>query len=548
LSPRPPWKPKLQQSAHGVLAKRGVGKHSGRRSSEAAGSQLSFHDPEGIERKQAAFDGSQRQYATGNEVKAANDFVQRVRQVHNVKHIVLSLLDRAAASVLISERFHLTSPIPARVEDIIWLRSSGHPRLAFEVARAMQQLHLFTVENGVMTEDPRLFYFRPEDVKVPNTMTAAAATVIDRLEIRQQLILKVAAAFEDDMSFDDLTDLCIMSDTMPNLNREQTKAMLRVEVPYLIREELLTVTEAGELRFAQKHLQEAAYSLLTFKLRQKLHQELAQLLKGRISRRKLARHYCKSENWLEALSMLESSSEDALRVRGYDEASTGFVELIHLVEANAQASALAPPTRLGHWHIGLAIAQQRLGNIDPAATHFFEAVRLLGGRRSAPSTSVSWLLRRYARALKAHFEAVLCRVPSGKSWMQFRPCIRVLCVVGCKARHAVRCAFVQAAPERVLEVARLVRGCNSVGRTVQFLRRASVCIGGTERGILARCHCREPIRLQSLRVRGGPRQCAHGAERLRSLGPCRPLSCPASSQEGAVASYRALPKRSPICA
>jgi hypothetical protein len=310
-----------------------------------------------------------------------------------------------------------------------------------------------------MTEDPKLFYFRSEDVKVPTTMTAAAAALIDRLEIRQQLVLKVAAAFEDDMSFEDLADLCIRSETMGNLNREQTQAMLKSEVPFLVREELLTVTEAGDLRFAQKHLQEAAYSLLTFKLRQKLHQELAQLLAGRTSRRKLARHYCKSESWLEALMLLEQSSEDALRMHGYDEASAGFIELLHLVATNSQAAALAPSVRIGHWHIGLAIAQQRLGNMGPSATHFSEAVRLLGGRKPVLVTSATWLLRRYALSSPAvppntlEYSRVEASVCDLGVLACFRPAVRVLLSERCDALQRV-----QGASQLHLDMAPAERG------------------------------------------------------------------------------------------
>ncbi len=240
------------------------------------------------------------------------EFLQQLKAKATVHHIDLPPLTRDAIVELVSDRLKLSEPLPARTEQIIWERSVGHPLLACDLAWWLLTNNLIRVEQGHCIEEALLLAFRSDDMHLPSTVAAAATARLDRLTAQQQLILKIASLFDHRFEMSEWVRLCSASAAFSETSSALLD-MLQLELMSLVHLQIL-VSDGNFVVFQQKHIRDAAYSLLTFKLRRRLHEELASMLKGKVSERQIAIHYIKAERWHEAFECLERCAEKAIRM------------------------------------------------------------------------------------------------------------------------------------------------------------------------------------------------------------------------------------------
>ena len=213
-----------------------------------------------------------------------------------------------------------------------------------------------------------------------------ASARIDHLNLRQQMILKVCAVFDDEFDVPGLVRLCTSAAFLKFGTEETLKSTVLKELRVLCDAGLVAKssidTPDGVLQTFQishRQVKDAAYELLPFKLRKNLHSSLAKSLCASGSPdRLIAHHYLKAEEWSDAVTYLERTCMHDLKfVKAYSAASLGFLELLHIIQLHPSARALVGPLQIGTWHLGLAVAQHELGNRAAAEAQYQLAKTML---------------------------------------------------------------------------------------------------------------------------------------------------------------------------
>jgi class 3 adenylate cyclase/tetratricopeptide (TPR) repeat protein len=304
----------------------------------------------------------------------------------NLIKLEAMMLDDVEA--LVCQRLGVKS-IPPMIGRLIREKSEGHPFFAEELAYALRDSGVLTIEN----QECRLAspFINFEDLSLPDTLQSAITNRIDSLDPSQQLTLKVASVIGRNFAFHVLQAIHPI---------ESDKASLQDYMENLTRLSLTVVeTEGPDLAYIFKHAvtQEVAYNLMLFSQRRQLHQAVAEWIeqtnKNNIESfySLLAYHWVlaaeKSEsthNLLairKAIEYLEKAGEQAGQNYANQEAiqfysqALAWEERLHKPEnKNALRSS---QLRRARWHSRMALAHYGLGSLPDCEKNVREALRLL---------------------------------------------------------------------------------------------------------------------------------------------------------------------------
>jgi class 3 adenylate cyclase/tetratricopeptide (TPR) repeat protein len=290
----------------------------------------------------------------------------------------------------------LSEPIAQMIRD----RAEGHPFFAEELAHALRDQGLVEIANGVcrFAGDAT-----QQSVQLPNTVQVLVSSRIDQLTVPQQLTMKVASVFGRTF------DLASLRAAYPI---EVDELALQGHLQALSERDLVQSVSSEPIpTYGFKHAitQEVAYGLLTFELRRRLHQAVAQWYEGQYSDNQariipvLAHHWSRAQVPDRALLYLEKAGDQAMARFANEEAARFFSEALEIdgklerqaapdVEGWRGRVVSAQDLRRIRWYRQLGDAYINLGRWADGQAQFERALALAG--LGLPSSD-----RRYALSL-----------------------------------------------------------------------------------------------------------------------------------------------------
>jgi class 3 adenylate cyclase/tetratricopeptide (TPR) repeat protein len=298
----------------------------------------------------------------------------------------LEALTPEGTAALLRER--LGRAPSAGLVDRVHQRAGGNPFFTRELAMAMAERGLIVEVDGLMSLDPRSS--EADELALPDTVQAVVLARIDRLEPRQQLMLKVASVIGRSFSYEVLHRVYPVVDDRPVL-RQKCDELVGLD---------LTRLENPEPTLSWMHQQETtrevAYDLLLFAQRRQLHQTVAETLEGEgtDSQRakqapRLAWHWGQAGRTDKELLYLERAGDLAIREGAYLEAEAAFRRLQQLAEVGSGTQLDA---RRAHWERQRGEALLGLGRLTESRAALERAVGLLGYPVPSSIPRVGWSL------------------------------------------------------------------------------------------------------------------------------------------------------------
>ena len=243
---------------------------------------------------------------------------------------------------------------PPELAHFVEERVSGHPYFCEALVKAMQEGGIVRVENG------RAVVADLEALDLPATVQGAVLSLIDRLNARQQLTLKVAAVAGRTFSVQAVVEV--------HPTGTETRS-IEGDLETLLERDLLAPDDSEpEPAYTFRHqiTREVAYGLLTPTQRRLLHRRVAEWYERTSSESELARnaallaHHWKCAEEPKAVPYLETASERALRGGAFREAAHLYGQLT----AQAGTATADDVHRLALWEKGEAVAYYYLGDFE----------------------------------------------------------------------------------------------------------------------------------------------------------------------------------------
>lgn len=269
--------------------------------------------------------------------------------------------------------------IPDQVWRLVADRSQGNPFVGEELLHTLAENGVITLADGVC----RLVAANPDealaDATLPDTVQGLITSRIDRLTAAQQLTLKVASVIGPTFP------LAVLEALHPvEHDRERLVGQL-----FVLQQMGLVVIESFEpdLAYAFKHAvgAEAAYNLMSYAQRRKLHRALAELYEAAagdaVTPAQIAYHWRRAEVPLRAVRHLARAGEEALQSGGYREAAGLLAEALAIAgraDPAAAAGAGADVRALAAWERRLGEAYHGMGRLLESREQLERAVSRLG--------------------------------------------------------------------------------------------------------------------------------------------------------------------------
>jgi tetratricopeptide (TPR) repeat protein len=254
--------------------------------------------------------------------------------------------------------------LPSELARFIDDRVAGHPYFCEALVKTMQESGIVRVQGG------RAVLSEFESVDVPATVQGAVLSLVDRLNPREQLSLKVAAVVGRTFSVRAVTEAYPVSDERDSVAGDlQTLCALELIEPE---------SSEGEPAYAFKHeiARDVAYGLLTQSQRRPLHRAVAEWYErtdraGELERHSalLAHHWRLAEEPQRAIPYLERAAHRALRGGAFREAAQ-FYALLN----SGPSLQTANPAQLALWEKGEGTAHYFLGKLERARALLERAV------------------------------------------------------------------------------------------------------------------------------------------------------------------------------
>jgi class 3 adenylate cyclase/tetratricopeptide (TPR) repeat protein len=302
----------------------------------------------------------------------------------------LEALTREETTALLRERL---GGVPSGgLVEAIHERAGGNPFFTRELALAMAERGLIVEEEGLLSLAPRSV--EADVLALPDTVQAVVLARIDRLEPRQQLMLKVASVIGRSFSYDVLHRVYPVADDRPVL-RQKCNELVGLELTRLEQPE-----PAPSWLHQQETTREVAYDLLLFAQRRQLHQTVAETLEGEGSDSRSARlaprlawHWGQAGRRDKEIVYLEQAGDLAIREGAYLEAEAGFRRLQDLLQREPELVPAAQRTaRRAHWERQRGEALLGLGRLRESRAALEGALGLLGYPVPASLPGVGWSL------------------------------------------------------------------------------------------------------------------------------------------------------------
>lgn len=282
------------------------------------------------------------------------DDYARLRAQPELLWLPLSTLPPDDIVALICQRLGIAA-LPDPVAALIRDKAEGHPFYSEELAYALRDSGVLTIENGECRIAPGVDF---QTVTVPDTVEGVITSRIDRLAPSQQLTLKVASVIGRVFTFRLLRDVHPVAADKSQL------------VAYLAALQELDLTSLDmpdpNLAYIFKHIitQEVTYNLMTFAQRRDLHYAVGEWYEQTFAGDPtsyypiLAYHWSKTDDRSRAIDYLEKAGEQALAQYANQEAVS------FLAEATRLAEGLQPPVsalRRARWARQMGEAYLKLG-------------------------------------------------------------------------------------------------------------------------------------------------------------------------------------------
>jgi class 3 adenylate cyclase/tetratricopeptide (TPR) repeat protein len=313
---------------------------------------------------------------------------------HLIKLEAMTLDDVEA---LVCQRLGVKS-IPPMIGRLIREKSEGHPFFAEELAYAMRDSGILTIENHEARMYSRLINF--EDLTLPDTLQAAITNRIDSLDPSQQLTLKVASVIGRIFALRALQAIHPIESDKPAL-RQYMENLTRLSL-------ILVESETPDLAYIFKHAvtQEVAYNLMLFSQRRQLHQAVAQWIE-QTNRNNIESYYSLlAYHWSQAAEMpdsvrnyvairkaieyLEKAGDQAMANYANQEAIQFYTQALewesHLPKPENRQAIRDSQLRRARWHSRIGLAHYGLGSLPDCEKNARDALHLL--ERPIPESNI----------------------------------------------------------------------------------------------------------------------------------------------------------------
>lgn len=298
----------------------------------------------------------------------------------DITFVRLDMMPLDDVETLVCQRLGVKS-VPAQVGKLIREKSEGHPFFAEELAYALRDSGVITIEGhecrlaGTITN--------LEDVTLPDNLQAAITSRIDGLNPSMQLTLKVASVIGRIFVYRILEAVHPIESDKPALP-DYLDDLTRLRLT-------LIESEMPDLAYIFKHAitQEVAYNLMVFSQRRQLHQAVAEWIEQSYHADLESFYSLLAYHWKQAalipdaskqeivfqkaIDYLEKAGDQALRNFANAETLQFFSELLSLVDTS-KVSRL----RLGQWYRKMGDAYLGLGKIVEAKEYIVRAMGTLG--------------------------------------------------------------------------------------------------------------------------------------------------------------------------
>jgi tetratricopeptide (TPR) repeat protein len=301
---------------------------------------------------------------------------QRLAYQADTLRLQLRGLDGPALRELLRQRLGGIEP-PEPIWQLILARAQGNAFVGEELLHALRASGVITSVNGTvrlasgLTETEQIL----ARLDLPDTVQGLITSRIDRLSAAQQLTLKVASVIGPTFALGTLAALHPV---------EQDEERL-VEQLFALQQAGLLAIESFEpaLVYAFKHAVgvEAAYNLMSFGQRRRLHRQLAELLEARrvpeADLRQIAHHWRRAEEPLRAMPYLARIGAEALRGGAYREAAASFQEALQILDRDPDSVGVDERARAA-WERQLGEALHGMGRLIESREQLERAVARLG--------------------------------------------------------------------------------------------------------------------------------------------------------------------------
>ncbi len=301
-----------------------------------------------------------------------------LRKAPDTQHLKLEALSAEAILKLVCQRLGVAA-VPKPVADLIYAKAEGNPFYSEELAYALRDTGVIRIAEG----ECRLAEGRGDlsAIHLPDTVQGVITSRIDRLPPPQQLTLKVASVIGHTFAF-----LTLHSIYPVDVDRDELPGHLQS----LDRLELVTLaTPEPDLTYGFKHIitRDAAYNLMLFAQRQRLHQAIAEWYETAyqdglaLFYEFLAHHWRMADVPAKALHYLEKAGDQALENYANEEAIRLYEQALELADKADQRGDAARRARL---ELRSGEAYANAAQHGEGRAHLEKGLELLG--QPAPAT------------------------------------------------------------------------------------------------------------------------------------------------------------------
>ena len=297
------------------------------------------------------------------------DPMQELAGLGNYAHLVLKPIDRRYALELATERLsarELAPDVAAMIVD----GAEGIPFFVEELAYALRDTDAFTIEGGTVRLRRSV-----DELDIPQSLSSVVLSRIDRLSPQLQLTVKVASVIGK--SF----DVEALAAVHPGrLEPDQLVA----EISELTDLGLIVESSPGSYDFKHNLIREAAYDLLLFDQRERIHRDVGAFIESHTvgdtepPYALLAHHWDRGHEHQKALTYLEKTGASLQRKGANREAIEAHSRSLQLTEQHPDEFGEVTPLRRSQWHVEIGQAHEALGELDQAEASLYRALDLLG--------------------------------------------------------------------------------------------------------------------------------------------------------------------------
>jgi class 3 adenylate cyclase/tetratricopeptide (TPR) repeat protein len=245
--------------------------------------------------------------------------------------------------------------------------AEGIPFFIEELVYSLRDTGALVVEDGTVK-----LTLPAADLGIPHTLTSVVLGRIDRLEPQLQLLLKVASVIG--RSFD--TRVLEAVNPAPSEVGE-----LQEVLSELVGLDLIVESSPGSYDFKHALIREAAYEMLSFDQRRRIHRSVAMFMEGLEAQDPLyallAHHWEQAGDHPKALFYFEKTGASALRKGANQEAIEAHSKSLELVHQSPREFDDVSDLRRSQWHVEIGQAYEALGSFDQAEASFYRALDLV---------------------------------------------------------------------------------------------------------------------------------------------------------------------------